>query len=123
MSYRSKRGKTIPQGPMAVKPSPPNQHPLTLAMQRAAHERWPCLLCRAPMHAVGVFVPRDPQAWSCAPGIQAGCVYTLCQACMALPDKADHVEHVLWEDEQSQRLVHNQATFLGMTRCASCSQP
>jgi hypothetical protein len=58
----------------------------------------PCLLCHGPFHAVGVFLPYRPQQWGIAPGCMGACVYSLCAECVALPDRGDRAEAVLWSE-------------------------
>jgi hypothetical protein len=74
---------------------PPPLRPLAI---RAQQRKPPCLLCQQPFHALGVFVPYQPQRWGIADGWQGGCVYGLCQACLALPQRGELVEAVLWQD-------------------------
>ena len=76
--------------------------PLRTLALRARHRPPPCLLCRQPFHALGVFLPNEPQRWGIANGWQGGCVYALCQACLGLPDRGERVEAVLWQDRQRQ---------------------
>src|SRR5438094_3496016 len=76
----------------------------TLAMR--VHQRQPpCLLCQAPFHALGMFLPNEPQRWGITEGWAGGCVYALCQACVTLPDRTEQVEAVLWQDRQRQAVA------------------
>ncbi len=60
--------------------------------------RPPCLLCQKPCYRVGAFIPTEPQAWGIPPGWRGGCVYSLCQTCVQLPDLMACVEALLWQD-------------------------
>jgi hypothetical protein len=70
--------------------------PVRQVARLAWKQRPPCLLCAEPQYALGVFVPTDPSAWGIPPGMQSACVYSLCKACMALPDKGDRAEAIVW---------------------------
>jgi hypothetical protein len=71
------------------------------ATARRLRARLPrCLLCgQAPQagHTLAAFVPRDAQRWGAPPGLARGVCYALCRACVALDDKADRAEAILWE--------------------------
>jgi len=84
--------------------------PLRQAVHRVRKRRPPCLLCGGRGHALGVFVPHDPAQWGIAPGMQGGCVYALCTRCVALPDRADRAEAVLWQHRR-QDLLEAQAPW------------
>jgi hypothetical protein len=65
--------------------------------RRTMQRRPDCLLCQAPFHAVGVFVPWDPAYWGCAAGWRAGCCYGVCRDCVRLPDLTARVQRELWQ--------------------------
>src|SRR5262249_52367774 len=62
----------------------------------------PCVLCHGALHAIGAFVPSDPQRWVFPPGYEGGCVYALCAACAVLPDTYARVEAVLLAERRAQ---------------------
>jgi hypothetical protein len=76
---------------------PPALQPLAI---RAQQRKPPCLLCQQSFHALGVFIPSYPQRWGIVEGWQGGCVYALCQACLAIPNRGELVEAILWQDRR-----------------------
>jgi hypothetical protein len=70
--------------------------PVRQVARRAWKQRRPYLLCGGTQAALGIFVPNDPPQWGIPPGMQSACVYSLCKACMALPDKGDRAEAIVW---------------------------
>jgi hypothetical protein len=102
-----RRKSKIPQYP---RPHQPPRHALgsaqgpalpphlQAALVRMAQQPVPCLLCGRCPQVLGVFVPDAPPQWGVPPGWRGSCVYTLCQRCAALPDRADRVEAVLWRE-------------------------
>ena len=62
-------------------------------LTRVLRQSRPCLLCGAfPPVYTGLFVPDTPELWGGKPGKTRVMVYALCARCVALPDKAQHVE-------------------------------
>ena len=55
-----------------------------------------CLLCSAPRHLVGVFMPTDPQAWGAPPNKDRLLLYALCERCVCIPGVSEQVESVIW---------------------------
>jgi hypothetical protein len=74
--------------------------PLRALALRVHRQRPPCLLCGDGYHALGIFLPCQPQTWGIAEGWQGGCVYGLCRGCVALPEREQAVEAALWRTRQ-----------------------
>lgn len=75
-------------------PLPPRLRALAVRVRQC---KPPCLLCQQPYYTLGVFTPYDHQRWGVPPGWLGGWVYTLCERCMALPNREERVEATLWQ--------------------------
>lgn len=97
MSHKSRARRRAPAPPEAFCCSPRD----AARIRRVLALFQPCLLCGAVETACrAVFVPSRPEVWGGAPGKRRLCVYRLCAACYARPEKLLEVEAQLM-----QRLV------------------